>query len=125
MCSKEEYVRSGVDYRDLRHKHGFLEVRVTSPEQCGRHCSLGSACDMFFLDFTCTDGAGDQCLTIQANFQSIHRFGSHDCAGNPCITCTYLPHSPLKTHNLMDVLLYTKDTTNFFMYVLQCQQGKQ
>ena len=59
-----------------------------------RLCSLGTACDMFFVEFAGTD-----------------------------IKCSYLPHVSLKQFNLMDFVIYT-GSKDSYMYVLQCAQGR-
>ena len=35
---------------DLKSRADYVEVTVNSVEQCARYCSLGSACDTFFID---------------------------------------------------------------------------
>lgn len=35
---------------DLKSRADYVEVTVSSVEQCARYCSLGSACDTFFID---------------------------------------------------------------------------
>ena len=35
---------------DLKSRANYVEVTVNSIEQCARFCSLGSACDAFFVD---------------------------------------------------------------------------
>ena len=58
-------------------------------------CSLGSACDMFFIEF-------------QSN----------------SIKCRYLPHASLKKYNMMDFITFT-GSADKDMYVLQCSQGRE
>ena len=35
---------------DLKSRANYVEVSVSSVEECARYCSLGSACDTFFID---------------------------------------------------------------------------
>ena len=58
-------------------------------------CSLGSGCDIFFIEF--------QGSTIK---------------------CSYIPHTALKQHNMMDFITYS-GSEDKVMYVLQCMQGME
>ena len=68
---------------------------MESVEQCGRLCSLGSACDTFFVEFSGATG------------------------NNGGISCTYIPHVGLKAFNLIDFVNFV-DSQSKEMYVLQC-----
>ena len=100
----------GISYADdLKTKATMVEKDVASVELCARYslprvshltsqyvlrmCSLGSACDMFFVEF-------------QGNV----------------IKCRYIPHTSLKTQNMMDFITFTGNVDKE-MYVLQCSQG--
>ena len=63
-----------------------------------RMCSLGSACDTFFVEFDGSTG------------------------NNGGIACTYIPHAALKTLNLIDFVNFVDDQSKE-MYVLQCAQA--
>ena len=47
---KEEFNMTDISDADLKSRADYVEVTVTSVEQCARYCSLGSACDTFFID---------------------------------------------------------------------------
>ena len=47
---KEEFNMTDISDDDLKSRANYVEVTVNSIEQCARFCSLGSACDAFFVD---------------------------------------------------------------------------
>ena len=50
LFRKEEFNMTDISDEDLKSRSNYVEVSVDSVEECARYCSLGSACDTFFID---------------------------------------------------------------------------
>ena len=87
---KELFEGGPVDFGTIKKLSQFTEKQVSSVEQCARFCSLGTACDMFFVK---------------------------DEGNN--MKCVYYAHTSLKQRPLEDILHWTGDTDDK-VYRLQC-----